>query len=104
MQPPFPLRPNIHLCAVCADPTAVQAFLGAAVSPMSEVLAGDFDLRVPIVMAVIDSYSKLSRSDVVVELVVRNRGEAVSRLNNLFIKLAVLDERTGSKSQAQYAA
>ncbi len=37
---------------------------------MSEVLAGDFDLRVPVVTAVIDSYTKLSISDVVVELVV----------------------------------
>ena len=41
-----------------------------ALSPMSEVLAGDFDLRVPVVTAVIDSYHKLSHSDVVVELVV----------------------------------
>lgn len=37
---------------------------------MSEVLAGDFDLRVPVVTAVIDSYTQLSISDVVVELVV----------------------------------
>lgn len=41
---------------------------------MSEVLAGDFDLRVPVVTAVIDSYNKLSHSDVVVELVVSATG------------------------------
>lgn len=49
---------------------AVQTFLRGAVSPMSEVLSGDFDLRVPVVAAVIDSYTQLSLSDVVVELVV----------------------------------
>ena len=42
----------------------------SAVSPMSEVLSGDFDLRVPVVTAVIDSYTQLSVSDVIVELVV----------------------------------
>lgn len=52
------------------DEAALQAFLRGAVAPMSEVLAGDFDLRVPVVTAVIDSYTKLSISDVVVELVV----------------------------------
>ncbi|CAN0026633.1 unnamed protein product, partial [Pylaiella littoralis] len=52
-----------------SDAKAVQAFLRGAVSPMSEVLSGDFDLRVPVVMAVIDVYTKLSISDVVVELV-----------------------------------
>lgn len=31
---------------------------------------GDFDLRVPVVTAVIDSYTQLSVSDVIVELVV----------------------------------
>lgn len=40
---------------------------------MSEVLSGHFDLRVPVVMAVIDVYTKLSISDVVVELVVSER-------------------------------
>lgn len=58
-------------------PTAVQAFLRGAVSPMSEVLAGHFDLRVPVVMAVIDVYTKLSISDVVVELVVSEEGPSV---------------------------
>lgn len=37
---------------------------------MSEVLQGDFDLRVPVVTAVVDSLSKLSPIDVAVELVV----------------------------------
>lgn len=50
--------------------TAVQAFLLGTVSPMSEVLQGDFDLRVPVVTAVVDSLSKLSPIDVAVELVV----------------------------------
>lgn len=57
-------------CPPSLNSSAVQAFLRGAVSPMSEVLAGDFDLRVPIVTAVIDSYTKLSISDVVVDLVV----------------------------------
>lgn len=50
--------------------TAVQAFLLGTVSPMSDVLQGDFDLRVPVVTAVVDSLSKLSPIDVAVELVV----------------------------------
>ncbi|CAM9098599.1 unnamed protein product [Laminaria digitata] len=52
-----------------SDARAAQTFLKGALSPISEVLAGDFDLRVPVVTAVIDSYNKLSHSDVVVELV-----------------------------------
>eukprot|EP00904_Undaria_pinnatifida_P000390 jgi/Undpi1/10351/HiC_scaffold_29.g12801.m1 len=52
-----------------SDARAAQTFMKGALSPMSEVLAGDFDLRVPVVTAVIDSYHKLSHSDVVVELV-----------------------------------
>eukprot|EP00903_Cladosiphon_okamuranus_P019218 g17672.t1 len=52
-----------------SDSEAVQTFFRSAVSPMSEVLSGDFDLRVPVVTAVIDSYAQLSVSDVVVELV-----------------------------------
>lgn len=64
--------PTPHrLALVIPHPTtAAQTFLKGALSPMSEVLAGDFDLRVPVVTAVIDSYNKLSHSDVVVELVV----------------------------------
>lgn len=44
---------------------------------MSEVLSGDFDLRVPVVTAVIDSYTQLSVSDVVVDLVVSCRQELI---------------------------
>eukprot|EP00752_Nemacystus_decipiens_P008272 g7396.t1 len=51
------------------DSRAAQTFLRSAVSPMSEVLSGDFDLRVPVVTAVVDSYTQLSVSDVIVELV-----------------------------------
>lgn len=47
---------------------------------MSEVLAGDFDLRVPVVAAVIDSYAKLSQIDVVVELVVSCPKQVYNRL------------------------
>ncbi|CAM9793757.1 unnamed protein product, partial [Ectocarpus sp. 12 AP-2014] len=74
----FTKGPWLSLCSAidapiaeegASDSKAVQAFLRGAVSPMSEVLAGDFDLRVPVVTAVIDSYTKLSISDVVVELV-----------------------------------
>lgn len=49
---------------------AVQAYLDGAVAPIAEVLVGEFDLRVPVITAVIDSLTKLSQSDVVVELVV----------------------------------
>lgn len=38
---------------------------------------GHFDLRVPVVMAVIDVYTKLSVSDVIVELVVSEEGPSV---------------------------
>ncbi|CAM9502581.1 unnamed protein product, partial [Ectocarpus fasciculatus] len=74
----FTKGPWLSLCSAidapiaeegASDSKAVQAFLRGAVSPMSEVLAGDFDLRVPVVTAVIDSYTKLSISDVIVELV-----------------------------------
>lgn len=51
---------------------AVQTYLDGAVAPMADVLAGDFDLRVPVIMAVIDSLTKLSQSDVVVDLVASN--------------------------------
>ncbi|CAM9142835.1 unnamed protein product [Ectocarpus sp. 4 AP-2014] len=74
----FTKGPWLSLCSAidapiaeegASDSKAVQAFLRGAVSPMSEVLAGDFDLCVPVVTAIIDSYTKLSISDVVVELV-----------------------------------
>lgn len=57
------------LCVLRSD-TAVQVFLSLALSPMSEVLAGEFDLRVPVMMAVIDVYTRQSQSDTAVELVV----------------------------------
>lgn len=49
---------------------AMETYLEGAVAPMADVLVGEFDLRVPVVTAVIDSINKLSQSDVVVDLVV----------------------------------
>ena len=71
------------------DQPALQAFLRGAVSPMSEVLQGDFDLRVPVVTAVIDSYTKLSISDVVVELVVSPRRNFKGIVQAGFVCMAV---------------
>lgn len=48
----------------------MHTYLHGAVAPISGVLGGEFDLRVPVLMAVIDSVNKLSQGDVAVELMV----------------------------------
>lgn len=87
----FSSKTNQPTCSIpgLLDNTAVQTFLRSAVSPMSEVLSGDFDLRVPVVTAVIDSYTQLSVSDVVVELVVSCRQELIGSVWRLLGRLSV---------------
>lgn len=63
---------------------------------MSEVLSGDFDLRVPVVTAVVDSYTQLSVSDVIVELVVsRGREVGTAHLRRACSSVSVLGRFLG---------